>query len=318
MKKFAHPNEQLQIIMRGAVDVVEREELLAKLTRSYDSSVGLTILAGFDPSSPDLHLGHTVLLRKMRQFQELGHDVIFLIGDYTGKIGDPSGQDKTRPQLSKEQIDQNTQTYKDQVYRILDPEQTRIEYNSSWLTKLPLEEILSLAEHVAVKDLVSRPDLGDRTDLQLRELLYPVLQAYDSIHLKVDVEVGGEDQIPNLILARKLMTCLGIEPQCILATELLEGIDAHLEEGQMIGKKMSKSEKNTIGISESADQIRGKIRRLDHGLVWRYFELLTDCSMPQIRAYQSDLDAGKRSWDEILDRLADDIIDTVQGTSKDR
>ena len=318
MKKFAHPNEQLQFILRGAVDVVEREELLAKLTRSYDSEVGLTILAGFDPSSPDLHLGHTVLLRKMRQFQELGHDVIFLIGDYTGIIGDPSGQDKTRPQLSKERIEENTQTYKDQVSRILDPQKTRIEYNSKWLSKLPLEEILSLAEHIAVKDLVARPDLSNRTDLQLRELLYPVLQAYDSIHLKVDVEVGGEDQIPNLLLARKLMASLGIEPQCILATELLEGIDAHLEEGEIIGKKMSKSEKNTIGLSESADQIRGKIRRLDQGLVWRYFELLTDCSMPQIRAYQSDLEAGKRTMGEIVDRLADDIIDTLQGSSEDR
>ena len=312
MTQFAHPNEQLEVILRGVVELVEREELLAKLTRSAEADKPLTVMAGFDPSSPDLHLGHTVLLRKMRQFQDLGHEVIFLIGDYTARIGDPTGQKAQRPRLSAEQVTKNASTYKEQVYRILDPQRTRVEFNSGWLEDLPLEVLLSVAGKVPVRGLISRPDLEHRSDLILHELLYPLLQAYDSVHLKVDVEVGGEDQLPNLRLGRELMAALGMEPQCLVATALLEGTDAYLEDGQPVGNKMSKTYKNTIDIGESPEEIRRKIQRLDDTLVWRYFELLTDCSMLQIHAFQNDLEAGKRTMIEIKDVLADDLLQTCQ------
>ena len=312
MTQFAHPNEQLEIILRGVVELVEREELLAKLTRSAEAGRPLTVMAGFDPSSPDLHLGHMVLLRKMRQFQDLGHELIFLIGDYTARIGDPTGQKAQRPHLSAEQVTENASTYKEQVYRILDPGRTRVEFNSSWLEDLPLEKLLSVAAKVPVRGLISRPDLQNRSDLILHELLYPLLQAYDSVHLKVDVEVGGEDQLPNLHLGRELMAALDMEPQCLVATALLEGTDAYLEDGKPVGNKMSKTYKNTIDIDESPEEFRRKIQRLDDTLVWRYFELLTDTSMLQIHAFQSDLESGKRTMIEIKDVLADDLLRTCQ------
>jgi tyrosyl-tRNA synthetase len=312
MTQFAHPNEQLEVILRGVVDLVEREELLAKLTRSAESQKPLTVMAGFDPSTPDLHLGHTVLLRKMRQFQELGHEVIFLIGDYTARIGDPTGQPEQRPRLSADQVAENARTYQQQVNRILDPGRTRVEYNSRWLEDLPLEELLSVAANVPVGGLLSRPDLKNRPDLILHELLYPLLQAYDSVHLRVDVEVGGEDQLPNLNLGRELMAALGMEPQCLVATALLEGTDAYLEDGKPVGNKMSKSHKNTIDIDEPPEEIRRKIQRLDDTLVWRYFELLTDTSVLQIRAFQSDLEDGKRTMIEIKDVLVKDLLRMYQ------
>jgi tyrosyl-tRNA synthetase len=303
MKTFAHPNEQLEIIMRGVEDLVEREELLAKLTRSMESGIGLAIMTGFDPSTPNLHMGHTVVLRKMRQFQELGHEVIFLIGDFTARIGDPSGQEKTRRPLRAQLVKDNASTYQGQISRILDPQVTRVEFNSSWLSGLILEKIIKMCARVPLEKMLSRPDLRDRTDIVFHELMYPLLQAYDSIHLKIDVEIGGLDQIPNLMLGRELMAAVGMEPQCILATSLLEGTDAHLEEGKIIGKKMSKMHDNTIDISESPEDIQ-----LNDGLVWRYYELLTDSSRPQILAGKSDVEAGKRTMDEVRESLADDII----------
>jgi tyrosyl-tRNA synthetase len=312
MSQLAHPNEQLEVILRGVVDLVEREELLAKLTRSAEAQKPLTVLAGFDPSAPDLHLGHTVLLRKMRQFQELGHEVIFLIGDYTARVGDPTGQKEQRPGLSADQVAENARTYEQQVHRILDPGHTRVEYNSRWLENLPLEELLSVAAKVPVGGLLSRPDLKNRSDLILHELLYPLLQAYDSVHLRVDVEVGGEDQLPNLRLGRELMAALGMEPQCLVATALLEGTDAYLEDGKPVGKKMSKTHQNTIDIDDPPEEIRRKIQRLDDTLVWRYFDLLTDTSMLQIRAFQSDLESGKRTMIEIKDALVNELLRMYQ------
>lgn len=305
---FAHPNEQMQIILRGVVDLVEREELQAKLTRSADTGKPLTVMAGFDPSSPDLHLGHTVLLRKLRQFQDLGHEVIFLIGDFTARIGDPSGQAAVRPRLEEKTVVRHAATYAEQVGHILDPDRTRIEYNRTWLEGLALDRLLAVAAHLPLPQLLERPDLQDRHDRMLHELLYPLLQAYDSVHLGVDVEVGGQDQVPNLMLGRTLMAALGMEPQCILATELLEGTDAVVREGESLGHKMSKTSANTIDITEPADEIRRKLRRLDDGLVWRYFELLTDCSVPQIRAYRNDVEAGKRDMLAVKDTLADEIV----------
>jgi tyrosyl-tRNA synthetase len=312
MTQFAHPNEQLEVILRGVVELVEREELLAKLTRSAEVKKPLTIMAGFDPSSPDLHLGHMVLLRKMRQFQDLGHEVIFLIGDYTARIGDPTGKKAQLPRLSAKQVAENASTYKEQVNRILDPQRTRVEFNSDWLENLPLEKLLSVAAKVPVRRLIFRPDLQNRSDLTLHELLYPLLQAYDSVHLKVDVEVGGEDQLPNLRLGRELMAALDMEPQCLTATTLLEGTDAYLEDGKPIGNKMSKTHQNTIDIGEPPEEFRRKIQRLDDTLVWRYFELLTDCSMLQIHAFHNDLESGKRTMIEIKDVLTDDLLRTCQ------
>ena len=308
MPAFAHPNEQLEIIMRGVEELVEREEFLAKLTRSAEAGQGLRILTGFDPSTPNLHLGHTVVLRKLRQFQELGHQVIFLIGDFTARIGDPSGQETTRPRLRAQIVKDNAQTYQEQITSILDPKLTRVEYNSKWLAGLGLEKIIKMCSRVRLERMLSRPDLRDRSDILFHELMYPLLQAYDSIHLKIDVEVGGLDQMPNLLLGREIMAGVGIEPQVILATSLLEGTDAYLEEGKIIGKKMSKTSNNTIDISEPSESIKKKIKLLNDGLVWRYYELLTDRSRPQILAVKSDVEAGKRTMDEVRESLADDII----------
>lgn len=308
MTEFAHPNEQLEIIMRGVEELVEREELLAKLTLSADEGRPLKIMTGFDPSTPNLHLGHTVVLRKLRQFQDLGHEVIFLIGDFTARIGDPSGQQTTRPPLNAQIVKANALTYQEQITSILDPERIRVEYNSNWLAGLGLEKVLKMSSRVRLSEMLARPDLRDRSDILFHELMYPLLQAYDSIQLKIDVEVGGLDQMPNLLLGREIMAGVGIQPQCILATSLLEGTDAYLEEGKIVGKKMSKSRNNTIDISEPPESIREKIKKLNDGLVWRYYELLTDSSRPQILAVKSDVEAGKRTMDEVRDSLADDII----------
>jgi tyrosyl-tRNA synthetase len=308
VKKFAHPNEQMNIILRGVVELREREELQVKLQRSFDNNQPLTIMAGFDPSTPDLHLGHTVLLRKMRQFQDLGHEVIFLIGDFTARFGDPSGQTQSRPTISAKTVAHNASTYEKQISHILDPSKTRIEFNSTWLEPLRFEEILRLVNSVPLSSLASRPDLCDRSDLFLGEILYPLLQAYDSIHLKVDVEIGGADQIHNLLLGRELMSAYGLEPQCILATDLLEGTNVIYKDGKTTGPKMSKTLFNTIGISESPEEIRKKIHALDDGVVWHYFQLLTDCSMLQIRAYQNDLQEGKCKMEEIKDALTDNLL----------
>jgi tyrosyl-tRNA synthetase len=308
---FAHPNEQIGILLRGVVDVVEREELLARLTRSADRNEPLTVMAGFDPSAPDLHLGHTVLLRKMRQFQELGHKVIFLIGDFTATVGDPSGHDglhRQRPSLTSDQVEQFSRTYLQQVSRILDPGNTRVEHNSSWLKDLPLSNLLSLASHIPVKRLASWHEPQTYDHLCVDRFLYPLLQAYDSIHLKVDIQIGGQDQVQNLLVVRELMAAAGQEPQCVLVTQLLEGTDATLCEGKFVGRKMSKTFDNTIGITESPEKIQSKVLALNDALIWRYFELLTDCSMPEISAFKMDVEAGKRSMQSVKEYLAQDLI----------
>ncbi len=299
---FAHPKEQMDIIERGAIELVERDELLAKLARGQESGAPLKVLAGFDPTAPDLHLGHSVLLRKLRQFQQLGHEVIFLIGDYTACLGDPSGQPASRPRIDPDQVLANAETYKEQVFRLLDPDRTRVEFNSRWLAGLSLDELLGLAGRVQLDQLTEREDLVNRTDLHLAELLYPLLQAYDSIHLQVDVEVGGQDQLPNLLLARNLMGAMGVEPQCVLVTGLLDGT------GEVAGQKMSKTLANAVGISDPPEMIRAKLHQLDAERVWRYFDLLTDRSMPQIRAFQADLEAGRCTLEEIIDFLADELV----------
>ncbi len=302
MPTFAHPKEQLDILGRGAREVVETEELQAKLARSQETGAALKVLAGFDPTSPDLHLGHAVLLRKLRQFQQLGHEVIFLIGDFTACLGDPTGQAACRPRLTPDQVRANAQTYEQQLARLLDPAKTRVEYNSRWLEGMALARLLDLASQVRLDRLTARDDLATRRDLLLAELLYPLLQATDSIQLEVDVEVGGLDQLPNLLLGRDLMAALGVEPQVVIVTGLLDGA------AEQSGPKMSQSLANAIGLSDPPDTIRSKLHRLDAERVWRYFDLLTDVSRPQLRAEQADLEAGKRTLDQVIDHLADEVV----------
>ncbi|MBW2702515.1 MAG: tyrosine--tRNA ligase [Deltaproteobacteria bacterium] len=308
MPSFAHPKEQLDVIGRGIDRIVERKELLAKLSDSCDSGRPLRVAAGFDPSSPDLHLGHTVVLRMLRRFQELGHDVIVLLGDFTARYGDPTDQLEPRPRIDAATIRSNAESYKQQMARLLDMKRTRFVFNSSWLEDLSLERLLQAAAHIGLPRMTGRPDLGSRSDLRLDELIYPLLQAYDSVHLELDLEIGGTDQLANLLLGRELMIAMCKAPQCIITTELLEGTDAYLDEGQFVGNKMSQRLANTITLGDSKEEIQTKVEGLDEALVWRYFDLLTDCSFPQIRAFQADRESGKRSVEEIRAFLTEEII----------
>ena len=267
-------DEQLELIGKGAVNLVEKNDLKAKLQRGKP----LTIKVGFDPTAPDIHLGHTVLIRKMKHFQQLGHRVIFLIGDFTGMIGDPTGKKATRPALSKEEILQNAETYKQQVYKILDPVTTEIRFNSEWLGALGSEGMIRLAAKYTLARILERDDFRKRYDnhqpIAIHELLYPLAQAYDSVALKCDVELGGTDQLFNLLVGRDLMREYGQEPQVVLTTPLLEGLDGV--------EKMSKSLGNYIGINEDPGAIFGKVMSISDDLMWKYFLLCTDLTPAQI------------------------------------
>lgn len=266
------PKEQLEVISTGASEIVSDSELLKKLEKSYDSKTPLIIKLGADPSAPDIHLGHTVVLQKMRQFQELGHQVVFLIGDFTGRVGDPTGKRKTRPTLSEEEVMQNAQTYKDQIGRILDMEKTRIVFNSEWLQKLNFADVLKLSAQYTVARMLERDDFSRRfkgqEPISIVEFMYPLMQGYDSVALKADVELGGVDQTFNLLVGRELQRAYGQPPQVTLTMPILEGLD-----GQ---EKMSKSLGNYVGINESPDQIYGKLMSIPDKLMMTYFKLLTD------------------------------------------
>jgi len=267
-------DEQLDFLGKGAVNLVERNDLKAKLQRGKP----LTIKVGFDPTAPDIHLGHTVVIRKMKHFQQLGHRVIFLIGDFTGLIGDPTGKKATRPALSKEEVLQNAETYKTQVYKILDPEKTEIRFNSEWLGALGAEGMIKLAAKYTLARILERDDFRKRFDnhqpIAIHELLYPLAQAYDSVALKCDVEMGGTDQLFNLLVGRDLMREYGQEPQVVLTMPLLEGLDGI--------EKMSKSLGNYIGINEAPGSIYGKVMSISDELMWKYYLLCTDLTPPQI------------------------------------
>jgi tyrosyl-tRNA synthetase len=265
-------DEKLKIISRGVVEIINHDGLKKKLENSQESRRPLLVKAGFDPTAPDIHLGHVVLLRKLRQFQDLGHTVLFLIGDFTGRIGDPTGRDQKRPKLSKSQVDANAKTYEKQVYRILDQDKTRIVFNSHWLDQLSPQELLALTAHSTVAQMLARADFKKRFDhaqeISILEFIYPLLQGYDSIHLKADIELGGTDQKFNLLMARQLQECYGQEPQVVIMTPLLEGTDGV--------QKMSKSLGNYIGINEPPKDIFGKLMSISDDLMFRYFECLTD------------------------------------------
>ena len=280
--------EQAAYLLKGVTEVISEEELLQKLTKCEETGQELTVKVGFDPSAPDLHVGHTVLLRKMKHFQDLGHRVIFLIGDFTGRIGDPSGRNKTRPPLTQEEVLENAETYKEQVFKILDPEKTVIELNNRWLGSLSSEEWIHLCGKYTVARMLERDDFQKRMAAQqpvsIHEFLYPLAQAYDSVFLKADVELGGTDQKFNLLVGRDIQREFGQQPQVLMMTPLLEGLDGV--------DKMSKSLGNHIGINESPQEIYGKVMSTSDQQMWHYYELLTDLSQDQIRKLKSDVESG--------------------------
>jgi tyrosyl-tRNA synthetase len=296
--------EQIALIERGAVDFHSREDLVRKLTRSLETGVPLTIKAGFDPTAPDLHLGHTVLIQKLRHFQLLGHEVNFLIGDFTGLIGDPTGKSDTRPPLTAEDVKRNAETYKEQVFKILDPEKTKVVFNSSWLGQLTSYEMIRLASELTVARMLERDDFKKRFEsnrpISIHEFLYPLIQGYDSVAMKADVELGGTDQLFNLLMGRDLQRSRGQEPQVVLTMPLLEGLDGV--------NKMSKSLGNYIGISESADSIFGKILSISDNLMFRYYELLSDLAMADILALKEQMSAGQLHPKAVKVRLAKEMV----------
>jgi tyrosyl-tRNA synthetase len=296
--------EQIEYLKRGVVDLIREDDLRRKLERSVETGHPLRVKLGADPTAPDLHLGHTVVLRKLRQFQELGHTVIFLIGDFTGMIGDPTGRSATRPPLSREEIEANAETYKQQVFKILDPERTVIEFNSRWLGALRSEEWIRLTAKVTVAQILEREDFQKRlregSPISLHELLYPVAQAYDSVVLGADVELGGTDQKFNLLVGRDLQREFGQEPQVVMTVPLLVGTDGV--------QKMSKSYGNYIGITEPPEQIYGKIMSISDEVMWTYYELLTDVPPEELTRWRAEAEAGRLNPRDVKAQLARRLV----------
>ena len=297
--------EQISLLRKGTVDCIPAEELRRKLECSAKSGIPLRVKAGFDPTAPDIHLGHTVLIRKMRHFQQLGHTVIFLIGDFTGMIGDPSGRSATRPALTREQIDENAETYKQQIFKLLDRERTEIRFNNEWFSKFGADDFVRLAGKATVAQLLERDDFKKRFQAQapisLHELLYALAQGYDSVALEADVELGGTDQKFNLLMARQVQQAYGVkEPQLIMTTPLLEGLDGV--------QKMSKSLGNYIGITESPSEIFGKVMSISDDLMWRYYELLTDLSPGEIEELKVAATRGERHPRDLKAELGRRIV----------
>src|SRR5215203_5491692 len=285
--------EQLEYLKKGTVDVIREEDLKSKLERSAKTGKPLRVKLGLDPTAPDIHIGHTVVIRKLRAFQDLGHTVIFLIGDFTGMIGDPSGKNVTRPPLSREEINANAETYKAQMFRLLDPDKTEIRFNGEWMDKFNASDFIKLTAKTTVKQILERDDftkrMADEKPISLHELLYPLVQGYDSVALKADVELGGTDQKFNLLMGRNLQREFDQEPQVIMTTPLLEGLDGV--------NKMSKSLGNYIGIDEPASDMFGKVMSISDDLMWRYYELLTDLSPSQISNFKSEIENGRNPRD---------------------
>ena len=304
MSNFPPVDEQLAYLKKGAAEIVKESELRSKLERSLASGKPLRVKAGFDPTAPDLHLGHTVLLRKLKHFQDLGHTVIFLIGDFTGMIGDPTGRSATRPPLTSEQIAENAETYKAQVFRILSPEKTVVDFNSRWFSKFSAEDFIRLTAKYTVSQMLEREDFHkrfhDEKPIAMHELLYPLAQGYDSVALEADVELGGTDQKFNLLVGRELQRAYGQESQVVLTTPILEGLDGV--------NKMSKSLGNAIGIHEPPLEMYGKVMSISDPMMWRYYELLTDVRAEQIAAMQADAASGKAHPMVLKKELARSIV----------
>ncbi len=304
MPEFRPVEEQLAYIKKGAAEIIREGELRERLEQSRKSGRPLRVKAGFDPTSPDLHLGHTVLMHKLRHFQVQGHQVIFLIGDFTALIGDPTGRSVTRPPLSREAITENAKTYLAQVFKILDQQKTEIRYNTEWLDKLKSEDWVRLCAHFTVSQMLEREDFHKRFQeekpISMHELLYPLAQGYDSVALNADVELGGTDQKFNLLIGRQLQAVFNQPPQIVLTTPILEGLDGV--------QKMSKSLGNAIGINEPPQEIYGKIMSISDEMMWRYWELLTDASPADIANWKKEIAAGTAHPMNIKKSLAKNIV----------
>lgn len=308
----ATPTEQLAELKRGVVDLISEAELLKKLEKSHTSGKPLVIKWGADPSRPDLHLGHAVVINKLRQFQEFGHDVQFLIGDFTAMIGDPTGKNETRPALTREEVAENSKTYARQIFKILDPEKTKTVYNSSWLDKLTPVDFIRLASQYTVARMLERDDFSKRyksgTPIALHEFLYPLVQGWDSVAMKADVELGGTDQTFNLLVGRDLQKGAAQAPQIVMTTPILEGLDGV--------QKMSKSLDNYIGFDDSARDMFGKTMRISDPLMLRYYELVTDVTMPEIERMRQDMASGHGNPRDLKVRLAKLVVSKFHGAAK--
>lgn len=296
-------DEQIKLIERGIVDCISHEELVKKLEKSIATGIPLRVKAGFDPTAPDLHLGHTVLLQKLKHFQDLGHEVFFLIGDFTGMIGDPTGKSETRKALTREDVARNAESYKEQVFKILDPEKTKVVFNSQWLAELDSFAMIRLASELTVARMLEREDFKVRfregTPISIHEFLYPLIQGYDSVAIEADVEIGGTDQLFNLLMGRDLQRSRKQAPQVVLTLPLLEGLDGV--------QKMSKSLGNYIGITEPPNDIYGKVLSLSDQLMFRYYELLSDLGAEAICELKREMEAGTRHPKEIKKQLAREL-----------
>jgi len=296
-------DEQIALIERGTVECISRDELVKKLQKSVATGVPLKVKAGFDPTAPDLHLGHTVLLQKLKHFQDLGHHIYFLIGDFTGMIGDPTGKSETRKALTREDVQRNAESYKEQVFKILDPQKTEVVFNSSWLGKLDSFDMIKLASQLTVARMLEREDFKTRFEggkpISIHEFLYPLIQGYDSVALEADVELGGTDQLFNLLMGRDLQRSRGQEPQIVLTLPLLEGLDGV--------NKMSKSLGNYIGITESANDIYGKVLSVSDTLMFRYYDLLSDLPTSEIASLKRKMEGGEIHPKEVKKQLAREL-----------
>ena len=303
------PSEQLEIIKRGTAEILLEDELLQKLKQSYDTNTPLKIKVGFDPTAPDIHIGHTVLLEKMRQFQDLGHEVVFIIGDFTGMIGDPSGRSEIRKPLTREDVLKNAETYKEQVFKILDPKKTQIKFNSEWLEKMLPAEFIRLQAKLTVARMLEREDFKQRfashNPIGLHEFIYPLLQGYDSVALKADIEIGGTDQKFNLLMGRELQQEYGQKTQVVVIMPLLEGLDGV--------KKMSKSLGNYIGITELPKDMFGKIMSISDELMFRYYELLSHVSNQGLTAIKNGIKDGTVHPKRAKEVLAFEIVERYHG-----
>jgi tyrosyl-tRNA synthetase len=304
-------DEQLEYLTRGCVDVVRAAELRAKLERASDTGRPLVVKVGFDPTAPDLHLGHTVLIRKMKHFQDLGHTVVYVVGSFTALIGDPTGRSKTRPPLTMEEIAENAETYKTQIFKILDPAKTVTRFNSEWLEPLGSFGWVKLAAKYNVAQMLERRDFRQRYEsgkpIAVHEFLYPLAQAYDSVHLNADVELGGTDQLFNLNVGRDLMPAFGLEAQVVMTTPLLEGLDGV--------EKMSKSLGNYVGVTEPAAEMFGKLMSISDELMWKYYALLTDLTPVEVASLAGDVSAGRRHPKAVKVDLARRIISDFHSPS---
>lgn len=309
MSTFLPVDEQMDLLQKGAAEIIRVSDLRERLEESRKTGRPLRVKAGFDPTAPDLHLGHTVLMRKLRHFQQLGHQVIFLVGDFTSLIGDPTGRNVTRKPLTREQIDANAETYKQQVFKILDEKVTEVRYNSEWLGKLGYEGTIRLTAHFTVSQMLERDDFHKRFQneqpISLHELLYPVMQGYDSVALECDVELGGTDQKFNLMCGRELQRHYGQKPQIVLMTPILEGLDGV--------QKMSKSLGNAIGINEPPQEMYGKLMSINDELMWKYWVFLTDLKQSEIDAMRADVAAGTLHPMDAKKRLARTITAGFHG-----